>query len=93
MIVVQFAALAQGSADIAGTVSKMNSDLADLHSRLQGTIADWDGDARASYDVCKATWDSAATNIAEALAKLGSGVSSCGEMMAAAEARNVNRFC
>jgi len=91
-IVVQFEELTNASDAIRTTVTNMNAELEALETRLQSTLADWEGDARLAYVGAKSQWDTAATNIAELLTMLSDSVVTSNELMRASEIRNSNRF-
>lgn len=63
MLVVQFAALEQASADIRGAVNKLQSGLAALDSAAQPLVQTWDGEARDQYNQRQQRWTSSANDL------------------------------
>jgi WXG100 family type VII secretion target len=91
-IVVGFASLDDAANAINTHVTNMTSTLDGLESRLQSTLAGWEGDAQADYWLAKQEWERAAASIATLLGMLKDAVISSNEAMIAAEIRNANRF-
>lgn len=63
MLVVNFAALQQASADIQTALGALSSQLDQLERDAAPLVASWDGAARQAYDQRQARWRSAAENL------------------------------
>ncbi|MEV6523341.1 WXG100 family type VII secretion target [Longispora sp. NPDC051575] len=62
-LVVDFAALQAGSADIAAAVSKLTASLDLLNQHAAPLVATWDGDAKVAYAARQQKWTTAADDI------------------------------
>jgi early secretory antigenic target protein ESAT-6 len=89
---VGFESLDEAARNIDTTTSSMTTTLDELETRLQSTLADWQGDAQASYWTAKAEWERAAASITMLLGSFKDAVISSNELMIATEIRNSNRF-
>ena len=67
VLVVQFGALEQASADIGRALSKLQADLAQLEVDAGNLMSTWDGAARAAYEAQQRTWTEAAGRLSEIL--------------------------
>ncbi len=67
MLVVNFAALQQASADIQGALNALTSQIAELERDAAPLVATWDGAAREAYDVRQARWRAAADDLSRIL--------------------------
>ncbi|MGH3431425.1 MAG: WXG100 family type VII secretion target [Thermocrispum sp.] len=54
---------------MAQITKQIQTMLEDLHSEVQGSLAEWESSAREAYNVAKAEWDAAAARMPDALAK------------------------
>lgn len=57
------AAIEQGVEAIRGTHNRIDNALDQLEAYAQGQLANWSGDARASYGEHKRNWDQAVDNM------------------------------
>jgi WXG100 family type VII secretion target len=67
VLVVNFAALQQASADIQSALNALTSQLAELERDAAPLVATWDGGAREAYDVRQARWRGAADDLSRIL--------------------------
>jgi 6 kDa early secretory antigenic target len=67
VLVVNFAALQQASADIQSALGALTNQLADLERDAAPLVATWDGAAREAYDVRQARWRNAAEDLSRIL--------------------------
>ncbi len=67
VLVVQFGALEQASADIGKALSKLQTDLAQLDVDAGKLESTWDGAAKAAYEVQHRKWTDAAARLSEIL--------------------------
>ncbi len=67
MLVVNFSALQQASADIARAVDTLHSQLAELEREAAPLVATWDGAAQEAYEQRQATWRRAADHLTATL--------------------------
>jgi WXG100 family type VII secretion target len=67
MLVVNFAALQQASADIQSALNALTSQIAELERDAAPLVATWDGAAREAYDVRQARWRAAADDLSRIL--------------------------
>jgi early secretory antigenic target protein ESAT-6 len=67
VLVVNFAALQQASADIQGALGALETQLGQLERDAAPLVATWDGPAREAYDARQATWRSAAEDLSRML--------------------------
>jgi 6 kDa early secretory antigenic target len=74
MLVVNFAALQQASADIAAAVGTMRSQLAELEREAAPLVSTWEGQARAAYEHRQAAWRQAATELTATLQAIKTAV-------------------
>jgi WXG100 family type VII secretion target len=63
MLVVNFGALQQASADISRAVETMRSQLDELERQAAPLVASWDGAAKAAYAQRQAAWRQAAGDL------------------------------
>jgi early secretory antigenic target protein ESAT-6 len=80
---------AENFAIVAGTLQK---ELDELESSLQQKLAQWDGNARHQYTICKRRWDAAAADMQRVIQKLGLAIGNAHENYAAAEKYGANLF-
>jgi 6 kDa early secretory antigenic target len=78
---------AENFAIVAGTLQK---ELDELESSLQQKLAQWDGNARHQYRVCKARWDAAAADMQRVIQKLGLAIGTAHDNYSAAEKYGVS---
>jgi WXG100 family type VII secretion target len=92
-LVYNFAGIDTMSASIAGFVSAMNADLAEVDSKFQNLLAEgWQGKAAESFFACSRKWHSGAEQMAQTLQRLSSAVGTAGANMAQADAQAAARF-
>lgn len=65
-------ALTQGIGDLSEAHKALTDHLETLEGQLNGSLAQWDGDARAAYAAAKAEWDRAANHMGQVIAKMSS---------------------
>jgi 6 kDa early secretory antigenic target len=67
LLVVNFAALEQASADIAHAMAELDTQLGQLERDAAPLVATWSGDAKAAYDARQAKWRAASVDLANLL--------------------------
>jgi early secretory antigenic target protein ESAT-6 len=92
MIKVGFAQIAEASANIGSTAKTVDSLLDDLKSRLNPIRESYTGEARAAWEATQQQWDTAAADLNQVLAQIGTAVQQAGENYQAAEKANVSRW-
>lgn len=70
MLVVNFAALTQASADIQSAVNTMRQTIDDLEQSAAPMVSTWEGDARQAYDQRQNTWRQAANDLNQILTEV-----------------------
>ena len=85
MIKYNFGMIEGARADIQNSSNNINTKLADLKSFLAPLVASWDGAAAEAYQAAQAKWDSAATDLNQVLAAIGTAVGAGNEGMQATE--------
>lgn len=68
---VNAAAMQEGISDLNTAHKSLTESLDTLESELAGSLAKWDGAARAAYTQAKATWDKAARHMQDVIQKSG----------------------
>ncbi|MCA2214581.1 WXG100 family type VII secretion target [Jidongwangia harbinensis] len=63
MLLVNFGALAQASADIQKALNQLQSQLQQLERDAGPLVATWDGPARAAYQARQRKWQAAAEDL------------------------------
>jgi 6 kDa early secretory antigenic target len=70
-ITVSFGTVMQAQADVANTVSRVESQLGDLRQFLAPLVASWDGGASSDYQTLQKRWDTTANDLNAVLAQIG----------------------
>jgi WXG100 family type VII secretion target len=76
---VNASAMQEGISDLNQAHKSLTDLLETLESQLQGSLAQWDGDARSAYTTAKATWDKAAHHMQDVIQKSGTVLSQISE--------------
>ena len=92
VLVVNFAALQQASADIQGALGALTNQLADLERDAAPLVATWDGVAREAYDVRQARWRNAAEDLSRILRNIKVAVDDSAADYHHTEQRNTGLF-
>jgi len=92
LLVVNFAALQQASADIQGALGALTNQLADLERDAAPLVATWDGGAREAYDVRQARWRNAAEDLSRILRDIKVAVDESAADYQHTEQRNTGLF-
>ena len=92
LIKVGFAQIAEASSNIATTQKSVDQLLDDLKSRLQSIRQSYEGEARAAWEQTQQQWDTAAADLNQVLAQIGTAVQQAGENYQQAEKANVSRW-
>lgn len=69
-ITVSFGTVMQAQADVANTVSRIESQLGDLRQFLAPLVASWDGGASSDYQTLQKRWDTTANDLNAVLAQI-----------------------
>jgi len=88
MLVVQFGALQEASANIATALSTMESRLSQVENDAAPLVATWDGAAREAYDLRQRQWSAAAADLSAILRDIKIAVDDSAAEYQATEQRN-----
>ncbi|MGF1662898.1 MAG: WXG100 family type VII secretion target [Kineosporiaceae bacterium] len=89
---VNFGALETTAADIQGSAGRIRGRLDQLDSELAPLRSDWTGAASEAYQVAKAEWTKAITDMQQVLTQLGAAVSASNTEYQATERANQSRW-
>lgn len=89
---VNFGALETAAADIQSSAGQIQSRLDQLDRELAPLRADWTGAASESYQVAKAQWSRAITEMQQMLQQLGVAVNQSNQEYQSAERANQGRW-
>lgn len=89
---VTFASLAEAQSNIASTSQRVASELDQLRSFVARLTAAWDGAARDAYQMQQQKLDTAAAELNQVLAQIGTAVGTANDSYNAAERANTARF-
>lgn len=89
---VSFGALETAAADIQGSASQIQGRLDQLDRELAPLRSDWTGSASEAYQVAKAKWSQAITDMQQLLAQIGSAVQQSNSEYQTAERANQARW-
>lgn len=92
ILIVNFAALEQASADIAYAVSRLQTQLSQLEQDAAPLVATWSGQARGAYDARQARWRWAAADLTTMLQEIKIAVDDSAADYLATEHRNASMF-
>jgi early secretory antigenic target protein ESAT-6 len=92
VLVVNFGALQQASADIQSALGALTNQLADLERDAAPLVASWDGAAREAYDVRQARWRNAAEDLSRILRDIKVAVDESAADYQHTEQRNTGLF-
>jgi WXG100 family type VII secretion target len=92
ILVVNFPALQQASADIQKALNTLDSHLAQLERDAAPLIATWDGDARQAYDQRQSRWRTASADLQAMLRDIKLALDDSAADYLSTEKRNVNLF-
>lgn len=85
MIKYNFGLIEGARADIQNSSNNINTKLSDLKSFLAPLVAGWEGSAAEAYQVSQNKWDTAAADLNQVLAAIGTAVGAGNEGMQATE--------
>jgi ESAT-6 family protein len=91
-IKVTFGALEAARGDVAGTATRISSQLDDLKRFLAPLVATWEGQAATEYQARQRQWDTAATDLAAVLAQIGVALGTANESYRHVEQVNAARW-
>jgi 6 kDa early secretory antigenic target len=91
-IKVTFGGLEAAAGNITTQSQKVQSSLDDLKARLQPLVASWQGQAAENYNAHQAKWDTAAADLQQVLAAIGTAVQRAAEDYRDGERNNANRW-
>ncbi|HTF09624.1 MAG TPA: WXG100 family type VII secretion target [Asanoa sp.] len=92
ILVVNFPALQQASADIQKALNTLDTQLAQLERDAAPLIATWDGDARQAYDQRQSRWRAASADLQAMLRDIKLALDDSAADYLSTEKRNVNLF-
>jgi len=91
-IQVTFGGLEAAAGNIATQANKVQGSLDDLKARLQPLVASWTGTAAENYNEHQRKWDTAAADLQQVLAAIGTAVQRAAEDYRDGERNNANRW-
>jgi early secretory antigenic target protein ESAT-6 len=91
-IKVTFGGLEAAAGGISSNASKVQGSLDDLKTFLQPLVATWTGTASETYNAHQAKWDTAAADLQQVMAAIGTAVQRAAEDYRDGERANVNRW-
>jgi WXG100 family type VII secretion target len=92
VLVVNFAALQQASADIQSALSALETQLGQLERDAAPLVVSWDGAARQAYDTRQARWRQAADDLSRILRDIKRALDESAVDYQNTEKRNTNLF-
>ena len=92
VLVVNFPALQQASADIQKALSTLDSQLGQLERDAAPLVSSWDGDAKQAYEQRQARWRSASQDLQAMLRDIKSAVDESAADYQSTERKNTNLF-
>lgn len=92
MLVVNFAALTQASADIQTAVNSMRQTLDDLEQSAAPMVSTWEGDARQAYNQRQDRWRQAANDLNQILTEVKRALEESAQEYSRTEKQNAALF-
>ena len=92
LLLVNFGALQQASADIGKAVSTMQGQLDDLERSAAPLVATWAGSAQEAYQARQAKWRAASQDLTQILQNIKSAVDQACEDYVQTEKQATSRF-
>ncbi|GIE98244.1 WXG100 family type VII secretion target [Paractinoplanes rishiriensis] len=92
VLLVNFGALQQASADINKGVSTLQSQLDQLERDAAPLISEWDGEAKEAYYVRQETWRKASAELTQILQNIKGAVDRASEDYLTTEKQATQRF-
>jgi ESAT-6 family protein len=92
MLLVNFGALQQASADINKAISTLHSQLDDLNRAAQPLVSTWNGEAQQAYQARQAKWTSASQDLTQILQNIKGAVDQSVEEYMTTEKTATQRF-
>jgi early secretory antigenic target protein ESAT-6 len=92
MLLVNFGALGQGSADISKAISKMRGSLDECEQAAAPLVHTWVGSAQESYQVRQSQWRKAADDLTQILTNIKSALDQSLEDYTSTEKQAAQRF-
>jgi WXG100 family type VII secretion target len=92
MLLVNFGALQQATADINKGISTMQSQLDELERAAAPLVATWGGDAQEAYAARQAKWKAASTDLTQILQNIKAAVEQSTEDYNTTEKQATQRF-
>jgi 6 kDa early secretory antigenic target len=92
LLVVNFGALEQASADIGTAIGELETQLDDLERDAAPLVAQWSGEARSAYDVRQTRWRSAASDLTRMLRDIKTALDESAADYRTTERRNADLF-
>jgi WXG100 family type VII secretion target len=92
LLLVNFGALAQASADIQKALHRLQSQLGQLERDAGPLVATWDGAAQAAYQERQRKWQTAAGDLSEILRRIKIAVDDSAADYLDTERKATNRF-
>lgn len=92
VLVVNFAALQQASADITTALDTMRARLDELERQAAPLVSTWDGEARQAFEQRQAAWRRAAGELSMMLHSIKLAVDASAAEYLSTEQRNVRLF-
>lgn len=91
-IKVTFAEISGAQQHVAQTAQQMNAQLEDLQRMLGPLVATWTGEAATDYAAKKKQWDTAAADLNQVLAQIGTALGHANDGYQQVERANAGRW-
>ncbi|MDG4821590.1 WXG100 family type VII secretion target [Asanoa sp. WMMD1127] len=92
ILVVNFPALRQASADIQKALNTLDTQLGQLERDAAPLVATWDGEARQAYDQRQSRWRAASADLQSMLRDIKRALDDSASDYLSTERRNANLF-
>jgi WXG100 family type VII secretion target len=91
-IKVTFGEIQGAQGHVTQTAQQMNAQLEDLQRMLAPLVSTWTGEAATDYAAKKKQWDTAAADLNQVLAKIGTALGTANEGYQNVERANASRW-
>ena len=91
-LLVTFASLAEGAADVDSVANQIDQQLADLRAYLAPLVASWEGVASADYQALQRRWDTSITDLNAVLRQISTSLRTANQNYSSAETTNARMW-
>jgi early secretory antigenic target protein ESAT-6 len=89
---VNFGAMKEAQASFNKALSEYKAALSDLQSKVQSTLAEWEGDADEAYKAMQKQWNAAGDQLGQVVHNMGQAIGDSHDGYLATERRNTAMF-